>query len=130
MSKLIKFTFFHLVYYRPNFYFYWPTHPSELTQMNCISSAIMIKSLEISVFTWNNLVLSVKSSKECTPNYFRQIFSFFEQFYYRPNFHFYWPTLRSESTHMNYASSASLAESLEISVFIWNDLVLAVKSSR
>ena len=50
--------------------------------------------------------------------------------YCRPNFYWYWPTLMSKSTRMNWASSARLTESLEISVFIWNDLVLVTKSFK
>ena len=89
------------------------------------------ESLEINVFIWIDLVLAGKSSKECSLNHFWQVFRvFFDSVYYRPNFNFYWPTLLSESIHMNRASSARVTESLEISAFIWNNLVLATNSSK
>ena len=113
-------------YCRPNFYLYWPILMSKSTRMNWASSARVTESSEISVFIWDDLVLAAKSFKECTSNQFVQVFSFFDSVYFRPNFYFYWPTL----THIDWASSARVTESLEISVFIWNDLVLATKSFK
>ena len=59
--------------------------------MNSASPARLAESFEIIVFIWNDLVLGAKTFKECTPNHFWQVFSFFDSVYYRPNFHFYWP---------------------------------------
>lgn len=55
------------------------------------------------------------------------IFRFFYKVYYWPNFNFYWTILPSESIHMNRDSSEKLTQSLEIRVFICNDLLLAEK---
>ena len=41
--------------------------------MNCASSGIVTNVLEESFFSWNDLVLAGKSSKESTPNHFWQI---------------------------------------------------------
>ena len=98
--------------------------------MCCASSARVTEPLEISVFIWSDLVLSAKSSKKCTPNHFWQVFNFFDSVYYRPNFYFYWRTLLSETTHINSASSASMIDSLEITLFIWDDQILATESSK
>ena len=51
-------------------------------------------------------------------------FQFLYLFYNRPNFFFYWPTLLSDSTHMNGASSERVTQSLVISPFTWNYLYL------
>ena len=83
--------FFDSVYYKPNFYFYWSNLLFKSTHMNSASSARLPESFEIIVFIWNDLVLGAKTFKECTPNHFWQVFSFFDSVYYRPNFHFYWP---------------------------------------
>ena len=45
--------------------------------MNCASSERVTSILEEPFFTWNNLVLTAKSSEECTPNHFWQIFRVF-----------------------------------------------------
>ena len=44
---------------------------------------------------------------------FVKSFQFFDSFYYRRNFYIYWPTMLSESTHMNCASSVRVSGSLE-----------------
>ena len=46
---------------------------SELVLMNCASSGRVTNVLEESFFSWNDLVLAGKSSKESTPNHFWQI---------------------------------------------------------
>ena len=43
--------------------------------MNYVSSAIVTIFLEKSVFTWNQLIPNVKSSKDCTPNQFWKVSS-------------------------------------------------------
>ena len=48
--------------------------------MKNASSVRVTNLLEESLFTWNNLELIVKSSKECTPIHFSQVFGFFEEF--------------------------------------------------
>ena len=42
--------------------------------MNFVCSSEVTESLEVSVFTWNDLVLFAKSYKECTPKHFFQVF--------------------------------------------------------
>ena len=42
--------------------------------MNFVCSSEVTESLEVSVFTWNDLVLFAKSCKECTPKHFFQVF--------------------------------------------------------
>ena len=61
---------------------------------------------------------------------FWQVFGFNQSVYYRANFYFCWRTLLSESIHTNCVSSKSMTESLEIKLFIWNDLALSTKSSE
>ena len=75
--ELFLVPFFYSVYYRPKFYFYWPTLLSESAHMNCASSARVTEFLEISVFTWNNQLLAAKTSEECTPEPFFTSFYFF-----------------------------------------------------
>ena len=48
--------------------------------MNYVSSAIVTIFLEKSVFTWNQLIPNVKSSKDCTPNHFWKVSSFMTHF--------------------------------------------------
>ena len=75
--SLTSFQFFlNSFYYRPNFSSYWPTISFESTNMNCASYARLSKCLKINFFTWNDLVLAEKNSKECIPNYFCQVFNF------------------------------------------------------
>ena len=67
------------------------------------------ESIEImNVFIWNDLLLTAKTSNECTLNHFWQVSRFFYSVYYRPNFYFYWLTLLSKSTHMKRTSSVYL----------------------
>ena len=77
---LINFKFFADIYYRSNIYFLWANLLSKLAQMTCASLERVINFLDKSVFTWDDLVSRSKSSKECTLNYFWQIFSFFRIF--------------------------------------------------
>ena len=86
--------------------------------------------LEKTVFTWSDVVSAAKCSKERTPNHFSQIFSFFDSFYYRPNFYFQWPTIQSKSTHRNCASSVKVTNLLEISIFTWTYLHFWAKCFR
>ena len=53
---------------------------SELVQINCVSPDRVKNVLEGSFFTWNDLVLAAKSSKEGTPNHFWQMLSFLRHF--------------------------------------------------
>ena len=73
---LTNFQFLEELQYRSNLYFLWPNLHSELIQMNCVSSKRVTTFLEKIFFTWNNLVLGDKSSKEWTSNRFWQIFIF------------------------------------------------------
>ena len=59
----------------------WPNLLSKLVQMDCASSErVTIVSKESFFFTWNHLILAAKSSKDCTPNHFGQIFGFVRNF--------------------------------------------------
>ena len=71
-----------------------------------------------------------KCSKESTQNHSWQIFTFFEEPYHRPNFHFQILILLSESIQMNSALTARVPNFSERSVFTWNDLESAAKSSK
>ena len=75
---LASFQFFYLFYHRPNFYFYWPIIMSKSD--NSVTPTRVSKSLEPSVFAWNDQVSAAKSSKECTPNHFWEILIFFTYF--------------------------------------------------
>ena len=88
--------------------------------MNCASSV----SLEISVFTLLLIWYWLKKFQRVHPKPLLTRFQFSYSRYCRPNFYFNWPTLLSESTHMNCTSSERVTESLIISVFIWNYLQL------
>ena len=65
---------------RSNSYIYWPTIPTESSDMNCVSSARVNKYLEVNVVNWNNPVLAPKSCKKSTQNHFWQVFSFLTHF--------------------------------------------------
>ena len=84
----------------------------------------------MSVFFCNDLVLAVKSSKECNPNHFWKVFNFVYSVYYRENFYFYWLTLHFEMTYTNCAYSDGVTKSFEIKPLIQNDLALAAKGSK
>ena len=92
-----------------------------------VSSATVTTSLEISLFTCNDLVLAAKRSKEC-PKLLLKSVKIFKTVFYSPNF--YWPTLLSESYHMNCVFSPKITAALEILVFICNGLVFASESSK
>ena len=62
------------------------------------------------------------------PKLFWQVSRVFYLVYYRPNF--YSLTLPSKLIDMSCAYSLRVTESLEISGFIWNDLILAAKSYK
>ena len=47
-------------------------------------------------------------------------FQFFYSFYYRANSYFHWPTLLSNSIHMNCDFPAKMDESLETNFFAWS----------
>ena len=47
-------------------------------------------------------------------------FQFFYSFYYRANSYFHWPTLLSNSIHMNCDFPAKVDESLETNFFAWS----------
>ena len=85
---------------------------------------------EESFFIWNNLLLAAKSSKDCTPNHFWQIFSFLRNFSVKSNFYFLWSTLLSDFVQMNCASCERVTNIVEESFFTWNELVLAARSSK
>ena len=99
------------------------------SHMNYAFSARVTESLEINVFSYNDLVSAVKSSIKYTSNQFRHIFNL-SLFYYRTNFYFYWPTTPFDSSDMNCVSSVKMNKSSEVSVFTCNDLVLATKNSK
>ena len=61
-------------------YYYWLFFLSKLTHMKCDSFARAKNSVELGVFTWNDQVMGERSSKECTPKHFWQVFSFFNHF--------------------------------------------------
>ena len=58
----------------------WPNLQSELVQMDCASSERVTNVSKESFFTWNHLILAARSSKDCTPNHFWQIFGFVRNF--------------------------------------------------
>lgn len=96
--------------------------------MNYTSCARVAKSLEISFFYLERYSSVCKKFQKVHPELFLTSFlGFFDSVYYRLNIYFYWPTLLFESTDMNCAFSARVTESLQISVLIWNNIVLAQK---
>lgn len=108
---LAKFHIFYPFYYRTNFCFHWPKFPSESSPLDCADFARVTKSLR-------------------NPKLFLANFHFSLSFYHWQKCYFYWPTLLCESPHMKWASSVRVVEALEMTVFIWNNLVLAPKSFR
>ena len=84
----------------------------------------------MSVFFCNDLVLAVKSSKECNLNHFWKVFNFVYSVYYRENFYFYWLTLHFEMTYTNCAYSDGVTKSFEIKPLIQNNFALAAKGSK
>ena len=74
--------------------------------MNCASCVRVSKSLEISVFIWNDLVLLQEVPKSLSRIIFDKFSGFFQLVYFRPNFYFYWPILLSESIHLKCFSVA------------------------
>ena len=120
------FSDFYSVFFMLNFSYY-----SLLSKSMNMKSAFyerLTSSLEISVFILDNKLLAAKCSEECTPNHFWEVFSFFYPVYQMLTFFFCWLTLFFESIHVTCACSVRVTESLEISVFIWNDIILTVKS--
>ena len=74
------FSFLRIFIIGQTFPSYERTYCPNLLKYNCASLERVTNFLEKSVFTWNDLVSAVKSSKECTPNYFSQLSSFFRIF--------------------------------------------------
>ena len=74
------FSFLRIFIIGQTFRSYEQTYCPNLLKYNCASSKRVTNFSEKSVFTWNDLVSAAKSSKECTPNYFSQMFSFFRIF--------------------------------------------------
>ena len=62
------------------------------------------------------------------PKSFLPSFEFFYSVYQMLTFFFCWLTLLFESIHATCACSVRVTESLEISVFIWNDMIFTAKS--
>ena len=108
---LAKFHIFYPFYHRENSCSHWPKFPSESSPLDCADFARVTKSLR-------------------NPKLFLANFHFSLSFYHWQKFYFYWPTLLCESPHMKWASSVRVVEALEMTVFIWNNLLLTPKSFR
>ena len=57
-------------------------------------------------------------------------YELFEEFQHWSNFYFLWPTLLSELVQMNCTSCERVANIVQRSLFTWNYLALAAKSSK
>ena len=108
---LAKFHIFYPFYHRENSCSHWPKFSYESSPLDCADFARVTKSLR-------------------NPKLFLANFHFSLSFYHWQKFYFYWPTLLCESPHMKWASSVRVVEALEMTVFIWNNLVLTPKSFR
>ena len=73
--------------------------------------------------------ISCKKFERGHPEQFLVNFQFFEELYYR-NLYFLSPTLLPKLGQINWAFSERMTNVLEKSVFTWNSLVLAAKSSE
>ena len=108
---LAKFHIFYPFYYRTNSCFHWPKF------------SVWIESFGLCGLCKCDQVL-----KE--PQIISDKFSFFFLVLPSAKLYFYWPTVLCESPHVKWESSARVGEALEMTAFIWNNLVLAPKSFR
>ena len=88
--------------------------------MNCASFKKVTNVVEQNFFTWNDLVLAAKSSKESTLHLFWQILRFLRNIS-TGIFYFLWPTLLSELIQINCASCERMTNIVEKSFLTWID---------
>ena len=97
--------------------------------MNFASSERLTDFLDRKVFIWNDLVSAEKSSTECTPNHFWQIFRAFLR-----NFSIDQPFTSNyrpfSPNRLKCASSERMIDFLDRSFLTWNDVVSSAKSSK